>query len=105
MIGDDIADLDAFRAAEEMGGYGLKVAGENFSEAEAAFRSPTEVLGWLRSFASWPLARRFLTPSAHVSMRAARGIFLTSFGASEMSASVRRSSAYMKASTASFNAP
>ena len=50
MIGDDIADLDAFRAAEEMGGYGLKVAGENFSEAEAAFRSPTEVLGWLRSF-------------------------------------------------------
>ena len=50
MIGDDIADLDAFRAAEEMGGYGLKVAGENFSEAEAAFRSPSEVLGWLRSF-------------------------------------------------------
>jgi trehalose 6-phosphate phosphatase len=50
MIGDDIADLDAFRVAEEMGGYGLKVAGENFSDLEAAFRAPVEVLGWLKAF-------------------------------------------------------
>jgi trehalose 6-phosphate phosphatase len=52
MIGDDIADLDAFRAAEEMGGYGLKVAGENFSEAEASFRGPGEVLSWLKSLSA-----------------------------------------------------
>ncbi|HVX37268.1 MAG TPA: trehalose-phosphatase [Hyphomicrobium sp.] len=47
MIGDDIADLDAFRAAEELGGYGLKVAGENFSEEEASFIGPADVLKWL----------------------------------------------------------
>ena len=50
MIGDDIADVDAFRAAEEMGGYGLKVAGENFSNAEASFRGPSEVVSWLKTF-------------------------------------------------------
>jgi trehalose 6-phosphate phosphatase len=49
MIGDDIADLDAFHVAEEMGGYGLKVAGENFSEAESSFGGPDDVLNWLRS--------------------------------------------------------
>ncbi len=50
MIGDDIADVEAFRAAEDMGGYGLKVAGENFSTAEAAFHGPAEVLRWLETF-------------------------------------------------------
>jgi trehalose 6-phosphate phosphatase len=49
MIGDDIADLDAFHVAEELGGYGLKVAGENFSEAESSFGGPDDVLNWLRS--------------------------------------------------------
>lgn len=49
MIGDDIADLDAFRAAEELGGYGLKVAGENFSEKEASFIGPADVLKWLEN--------------------------------------------------------
>ncbi len=48
MIGDDISDVDAFRAAEALGGYGLKVAGENFSEDESAFQGPAEVLDWLR---------------------------------------------------------
>jgi trehalose 6-phosphate phosphatase len=50
MIGDDIADVGAFRAAEEMGGYGLKVAGENFTNAEASFRGPSEVVSWLKAF-------------------------------------------------------
>jgi len=50
MVGDDIADIDAFRAAEDMGGFGLKVAGENFTDAEASFRGPDEVLSWLKLF-------------------------------------------------------
>lgn len=49
MIGDDIADVGAFHAAEELGGYGLKVAGENFSQKEAAFTGPADVLAWLNS--------------------------------------------------------
>ena len=47
MIGDDIADIGAFHAAEELGGFGLKVAGEHFSKKEAAFAGPADVLGWL----------------------------------------------------------
>jgi trehalose 6-phosphate phosphatase len=50
MIGDDIADVEAFRVAEDMGGYGLKVAGENFTAAEASFHGPAEVLRWLQVF-------------------------------------------------------
>jgi len=49
MIGDDIADIDAFRAAEALGGYGIKVAGENFADAEAAFNGPADVLAWLKN--------------------------------------------------------
>jgi trehalose 6-phosphate phosphatase len=54
MIGDDVSDLEAFRAAEDLGGYGLKVAGENFSSAEASFRGPSEVLDWLKLFRAGP---------------------------------------------------
>jgi trehalose 6-phosphate phosphatase len=51
MVGDDIADVGAFRTAEDLGGYGLKVAGENFSEAESSFQGPAEVLDWLQKLA------------------------------------------------------
>jgi trehalose 6-phosphate phosphatase len=47
MIGDDIADQDAFVAAKELNGFGLKVAGENLPAAVADFDSPAEVLAWL----------------------------------------------------------
>lgn len=47
MIGDDIADIGAFDAAEELGGFGLKVAGEHFSQKDAAFAGPADVLAWL----------------------------------------------------------
>ena len=48
MIGDDLADIEAFRAAEALGGIGLKVAGENFTRAESSFSGPTDVRGWLK---------------------------------------------------------
>jgi trehalose 6-phosphate phosphatase len=48
MIGDDISDIDAFRAAEALGGYGMKVAGENFPPSEASFSGPQDVLAWLK---------------------------------------------------------
>jgi trehalose 6-phosphate phosphatase len=51
MVGDDIADIDAFRAAEDLSGFGLKVAGENFSEDESSFHGPAEVLDWLQMLA------------------------------------------------------
>lgn len=49
MIGDDIADVGAFQAAENMGGYGLKVAGETFTKEEASFTGPSDVLRWLKT--------------------------------------------------------
>ena len=49
MIGDDIADIAAFNAAEELGGFGLKVAGEHFSHEEASFHGPADVLEWLQT--------------------------------------------------------
>lgn len=48
MIGDDISDLEAFHAAEDLNGFGLKVAGENFSREESCFEGPAEVLEWLQ---------------------------------------------------------
>jgi trehalose 6-phosphate phosphatase len=47
MIGDDLADIEAFRAAEALGGFGLKVAGENFTRSESSFNGPADVRAWL----------------------------------------------------------
>lgn len=49
MIGDDIGDIAAFDAAENLGGHSLRVAGEHFTEASAHFSGPTAVRRWLRS--------------------------------------------------------
>ena len=51
MIGDDISDQSAFQAAVQLGGMGLKVAGEQFSTAEADFAGPAEVRAWLDAMA------------------------------------------------------
>jgi trehalose 6-phosphate phosphatase len=47
MIGDDHGDEPALEAAENLGGIGLKVAGEHFSRDGADFASPARVRSWL----------------------------------------------------------
>jgi trehalose 6-phosphate phosphatase len=47
MIGDDAVDVEAFLAAESIGGAGLRVAGEYFPEAEADFTGTAVVRDWL----------------------------------------------------------
>jgi trehalose 6-phosphate phosphatase len=47
VVGDDEPDEKAFAKANEMGGYGLRVAGEHFARATADFAAPSDVRGWL----------------------------------------------------------
>ncbi|HWB47363.1 MAG TPA: trehalose-phosphatase [Hyphomicrobiaceae bacterium] len=54
MVGDDDGDEPGIRAAERLGGFGLKVAGEHFSQADSDFDSAADVRAWLGA-----LARRF----------------------------------------------
>jgi trehalose 6-phosphate phosphatase len=51
MIGDDVADLTAFAAAETFGGKGLRVAGEFFDAAGADFDGTAAVRQWLHKLA------------------------------------------------------
>lgn len=51
MIGDDSGDLSAFEAAENLGGKGLRVAGEYFASAVADFSGTAEVRQWLGQLA------------------------------------------------------
>lgn len=46
MIGDDTTDEDAFRAAQDLGGFGLRIGG---AESAAQYRAPRmeDALGWL----------------------------------------------------------
>lgn len=54
MIGDDAGDQPAFAAAEKHGGFGLKVAGEHFSDGEADFRNAADVRSWLAKLTHLP---------------------------------------------------
>jgi trehalose 6-phosphate phosphatase len=47
MIGDDVGDETALKAADALSGVGLKVAGEHFSRDEADFGGVQEVRTWL----------------------------------------------------------
>jgi trehalose 6-phosphate phosphatase len=47
MIGDDHADDVAMQAAVRLGGFGLGVAGEYFTQDASTFRNPAEVRAWL----------------------------------------------------------
>jgi trehalose 6-phosphate phosphatase len=49
MIGDDVSDVAAFQAAEDLEGFGLKVAGENFPNEESSFHGPGDVIEWLKA--------------------------------------------------------
>lgn len=51
MIGDDAGDQPALDAAAQYGGFGLKVAGEHFSMAEADFLNISQVRSWLAALA------------------------------------------------------
>ncbi len=51
MIGDDIGDLPAFKAAERLNGFGLRVASENFGSKGADFDGPRSVRAWLAGLA------------------------------------------------------
>jgi len=52
MIGDDVGDESALQLAEKLGGVGLRVAGEHFSQAEADFDGVESVRAWLAELAS-----------------------------------------------------
>jgi trehalose 6-phosphate phosphatase len=51
MIGDDVGDEPALRAAERLGGTGLRVAGEHFGSTKCDFLGPKSVIEWLNRFA------------------------------------------------------
>jgi trehalose 6-phosphate phosphatase len=52
MIGDDHGDEPALRAAERLGGIGLRVAGEHFNNGAAEFDGPATVRAWLSALAA-----------------------------------------------------
>ena len=52
MIGDDHGDIPAIAAAHRLGGAGLRVAGDQFGKDDVEFKSPAEVVAWLREFAT-----------------------------------------------------
>jgi len=47
MIGDDVGDVPALSAAQRLGGFGLRVAGEQFPASAADLRGPASVHDWL----------------------------------------------------------
>lgn len=51
MIGDDAGDEPAFAAAAQLGGVGLRVAGEHFGQAKVDLEGPQSVVAWLTRFA------------------------------------------------------
>lgn len=47
MVGDDYSDALAMAKAEQLGGRGLRVAGEHFAAADADFADPAALRAWL----------------------------------------------------------
>lgn len=47
MIGDDMGDIPALAAANRLGGFGLRVAGDQFGHDQIEFNHPSDVIGWL----------------------------------------------------------
>ena len=57
MIGDDVGDEAAFAVAEDLNGFGLRVAGEQYHPDIADFSGPSAVMTWLDQ-----LSHRFSAP-------------------------------------------
>ncbi len=53
MIGDDVGDVPALAAAQRRGGFGLRVAGEQFAASSADLAGPAGVRRWLHQLAEW----------------------------------------------------
>ncbi len=51
MIGDDVSDETALDTAAQLGGRGLRVAGEHFAPTAADFAGPADVREWLAGLA------------------------------------------------------
>ncbi len=62
MIGDDAGDLSALRAAEALGGAGLRVGGEFFESRSAEFQGTAAVRQWLAQVADQFEERRTGVP-------------------------------------------
>lgn len=62
MIGDDYGDESAIRMAQELGGFGLKVAGEYFPAEEADFAGVAEARAWIAAVAGTPMTNPIVGP-------------------------------------------
>ena len=62
MIGDDYGDESAIRMAEQLGGFGLKVAGEYFPADEADFSGVAEARAWFATVAGTPTSNPIAGP-------------------------------------------
>ncbi len=62
MIGDDYGDESAIRMAEQLGGFGLKVAGEYFPADEADFSGVADARAWFATVAGTPTSNPIAGP-------------------------------------------
>lgn len=62
MIGDDYGDESAIRMAHQLGGFGLKVAGEYFPADEAHFSGVASTRAWFATVAGTPTSNPIAGP-------------------------------------------
>jgi trehalose 6-phosphate phosphatase len=62
MVGDDYGDESAIRMAQQLGGFGLKVAGEYFPADEADFSGVAAARAWFATVAGTPTSNPVAGP-------------------------------------------
>jgi trehalose 6-phosphate phosphatase len=62
MVGDDYGDESAIRMAQQLGGFGLKVAGEYFPADEADFSGVADARAWFATVAGTPTSNPVAGP-------------------------------------------